>query len=407
MVFILGGVQSDFARHLAREGMGLDGLVGEMVDQVSAHARIEVSEIEAIHVGNAFGELFTGQAQMGALPATARPVLWGVPASRHEAACASGSIAILSAMRDIDAGVYDCVLVVGVEQERNVSGDVGAKHMGAAAWVGHEGESARYVWPHMFSRIADAYAERWGLQHDHLVAIAKKNLANARKNPLAQTRTWEWTDSTFGDDKLNAVVEGRLRRYDCAQVTDGAAAIVLASPAFARRHAERVGVKSPRITGWGHRTAALGLDAKLARHTDKTQLLVPHLAQAFSDALRRAEVPNVHALSGIEVHDCFTITEYMAVEHVGLAAPGEAYKFIEAPTLPINPSGGLIGGGHPVGATGVRMLVDAMKQVTGTAGDTQVAGASTFATLNIGGSATTAVAFVVESPDANGTALSG
>ncbi|CAN5917586.1 acetyl-CoA acetyltransferase [soil metagenome] len=399
MVFILGGVQSDFARHLAREGTGLDGLVGEMVDQVCAHARVDVADIDAIHVGNAFGELFTGQAQMGALPATARPALWGVPASRHEAACASGSIAVLSAMRDIEAGVYECVLVVGVEQERNVSGEIAAKHMGAAAWVGHEGEGARYVWPHMFSRIADAYAERWGLKHEHLAAIAKKNLANARKNPLAQTRSWEWTDATFGDEKLNAVVEGRLRRYDCAQVTDGAAAALLASPSFARRHADRVGTKSPRIVGWGHRTAALGLDAKLARHTDTSQLLVPHLAQAFQDALRRAAVPDVRALSGIEVHDCFTITQYPAVEHVGPTAPGEAFKEIEAPTLPVNPSGGLIGGGHPVGATGVRMLVDAMKQVTGAAGDTQVEGATRFATLNIGGSATTAVAFIVESAD--------
>ncbi|HEY4059295.1 MAG TPA: acetyl-CoA acetyltransferase [Kofleriaceae bacterium] len=400
MVFVLGGVQSDFARHLAREGTGLDALVGEMVDQVCADARIDIGEIDAIHVGNAFGELFTGQAQMGALPATARPALWGVPASRHEAACASGSIALLSAMRDIEAGVYDCVLVVGVEQERNVSGEVGAKHMGAAAWVGHEGESARYVWPHMFSRIADAYAERWGLEHAHLEMIAKKNLGNARRNPLAQTRAWEWTDATFGDDKLNAVVEGRLRRYDCAQVTDGAAAVLLASKKLAAN-------AKARISGWGHRTAALGLDAKLARHTDKSQLLVPHLAQAFSDALRRAEVPDVRSLSGVEVHDCFTITEYLAVEHIGLTAPGDAWKEIESPTLPINPSGGLIGGGHPVGATGVRMLVDALKQVTHTAGDMQVDGATKLATLNIGGSATTAVAFVVDSMDANGTSLSG
>ncbi len=101
MVFVLGGVQTDFARNWAREQTRLDRVVGEVIDDVVGAANIELSDIGAIHVGNAFGELFTGQAQMGALPATAKPALWGIPASRHEAACASGSIAILSAMADI------------------------------------------------------------------------------------------------------------------------------------------------------------------------------------------------------------------------------------------------------------------------------------------------------------------
>jgi acetyl-CoA C-acetyltransferase len=405
VVFILGGVQSDFSRHLAREGLGVDQLVGEVIDSVLERSKLEASQIGSIHVGNAFGELFTGQAHLGAMPATARASLWGIPASRHEAACASGSIAALSAMTDIESGRYDCVLVLGVEQERNVPGDVGAKHMGAAAWVGHEGEGARYLWPHMFSKIADAYAERWGLDHAHLVAIAKKNLGNAKANPLAQTRAWSWTDATLGDDDPNnAIVEGRLRRYDCAQVTDGAAAVILASPRFAAEHANKLGIsldRIARIRGWGHRTAALGLEAKLARHTDRNAPLLPHLRQAFTDALGRAQLPDASALSAIEVHDCFTITEYMVMDHLGLGAPGEAWKAIEHGTherrgsLPINPSGGLIGGGHPVGATGVRMLVDAAAQATGRAGDMQIDDAKNVATLNIGGSGTTIVSFVV------------
>ena len=391
MVLVLGGVQTDFSRNWAREGTRLDQVVDRVIDDVLARADVDLAEIDAIHVGNAFGELFTGQAHMGALPATAKPELWGVPASRHEAACASGSIAILSAMSDIEAGRYHCVLVLGIEQERNVPGDVGARHMGAAAWVGHEGETARYLWPHMFSRIADAYDERWGLRREHLVAIAKKNLGAARTNPLAQTRGWTWTDVTLSDDDpANGVVEGRLRRYDCAQVTDGCAAAILASPAFASRK----GARGPRIRGWGHRTAGLGLDAKLARHTDRAKPLLPHLAQTVSDALARAQLADVRALDGIEVHDCFSITEYMVIDHLGLTPPGEAWREVERPTVPINPSGGLIGGGHPVGATGVRMLVDAAQQVSGTAAN-QVDGAKTFATLNIGGSGTTAVCFVV------------
>ncbi len=405
MVFVLAGTQTDFARHLARDGASLGTLVGESIDATLAAAQLDASAIEAIHVGNAFGELFTGQAQLGAMPATMRDALWGAPATRHEAACASGSVAVLAAMADLEAGRYDCVLVVGVEQERNVPGELAARHMGAAAWIGHEAEAARYVWPHLFSRIADAYEERWGLRREHLVAIARKNLGNARDNPLAQTRAWSWTDATLAaDDPSNGVVEGRLHRYDCAQVTDGAAAVILASPAFAHAHARRTGIPLAKISGWGHRTVGLGLEAKLARHVDPAQPLFPQLRQTVADALRRAELPGVQALDGVEVHDCFTITEYLAIDHLGLTAPGDSWKAIEAGTharggtLPINPSGGLIGGGHPVGATGVRMVVDAAHQVTGGAGACQVEGAHTFATLNIGGSGTTAVCLIVAAP---------
>ncbi len=400
-VFVLGGAQTDFSRHLSREGTGLDAITGEIVDRTLEAAKLDVKAVRAIHVGNAFGELFTGQAQLGAMPATARPLLSGLPASRHEAACASGSIAILAAMADIEAGRYECVLVLGIEQERNVPGELAARHLGSAAWVGHEGETARYVWPHMFSRIGDAIDERWGLSADHLTAIAKKNLGNARVNPLAQTRAWSWDPGTFGDATANPLVEGRLRRYDCAQITDGAAGVVLASESFARAHARQTGTALARIAGWGHRTAALSLDAKLVRATDRTQVLMPHLAQTVTDALRRAELPGVLALDGVEVHDCFTVTEYLAIDHLGVTAPGDAWKAIESGMLekdgelPINPSGGLIGGGHPVGATGVRMLVDASHQVTGTAGPCQIDGASAFGTLNIGGSGTTAVCLIV------------
>jgi len=396
-VFVLGGAQTDFSRHFAREGVGLETITGEIIDRTLEAARLDAKQIEAIHVGNAFGELFTGQAQLGAMAATARPLFTGVPAARHEAACASGSVAILAAMAEIEAGRYDCVLVLGIEQERNVPGEVAARHLGAAAWVGHEGETARYMWPHMFSRIGDAYEERWGLRAEHLTAIAKKNLANARVNPLAQTRAWSWDAGTFADATANPPVEGRLRRYDCAQVTDGAAGVVLVS----EKRARRAGRTLARITGWGHHTAGLGLESKLARATDRAQVLMPHLAQTVTDALRRAELPGVLALDGVEVHDCFTVTEYLAIDHLGVTAPGDAWKAIESGMLektgelPINPSGGLIGGGHPVGATGVRMLVDAAHQVTGVAGPCQIDGATTFGTLNIGGSGTTAVCLIV------------
>jgi acetyl-CoA C-acetyltransferase len=398
-VWIAGSYQSDYARNYAREGLEISDMVAEAVAGTLAAADLTAEDIEAIHVGNAFGQLFTGQGQLGAMPATVEPLLWGKPAARHEAACASGSIAVLSAMADIEAGRYDCVLVIGIEQERNVPGTEAPRHLGAAAWLGHEGQAATFMWPYMFSQLADEYDRRYGLDDQHLRAIAELNMRNAKDNPLAQTRAWTFTGDSFAaDDVANPVVEGRLRRTDCSQVTDGTAGVVLVS---GRYLADRLGGRrAARIAGWGHGTAGLALQPKLDRSHDQPYVF-PHVRQVVADAFRRAGVQDVSELDGIETHDCFSMSEYMAIDHFGITEPGASWKAIENGDLerdgliPVNPSGGLIGVGHPVGASGVRMLHDATRQVTGRAGDCQVAGASTFATLNIGGSLTTTVSFVV------------
>ncbi|MEJ7634147.1 acetyl-CoA acetyltransferase [Aeromicrobium sp.] len=399
-IWVLGGHQTDFARNLTREGKDFSDLFGEVVDHTLEAAGVGGVDIGVIHVGNAFGQLFTGQGHLGAMPATVRPDLWGTPSSRHEAACASGSIAVLAAMSDLQAGHYESSLVIGAELERTVPGDAAAAHLGAAAWVGHEGHDARFVWPHMFSEIAAEYDRRYGLDEVHLRGIANLNFANARRNPLAQTRGWDVGDlvgQIGADDATNPVVDGTLRRYDCSQVTDGAAGVVLVTDAYLRRHPGARAIAL--LQGWGHRTVGLGLDQKLQRDADNPYVL-PHVRDAVHDAFGRAGV-TLDDLDGLETHDCFTPSEYLAIDHIGLTGPGESWKAIEDGSiaaggrLPINPSGGLIGGGHPVGATGVRMLLDASKQVSGTAGDCQVEGARTFGTLNIGGSTTTTVSFVV------------
>ena len=240
-VWVLGGYQSDFARHLTREGRDIADLTGEVVDATLESAGLDGAQVDVVHVGNAFGQLFTGQGHLGAMPASVRPDLWGIPSSRHEAACASGGIAVLSAMADLRAGNYDCALVLGLELEKTVPGDQAAGYLGAAAWIGHEGEGATFIWPFMFSELAQEYDRRYGLDETHLHAIAALNLANARKNPNAQTRDWTVPDllSELGsDDAVNPVVEGRMRRFDCSQVTDGGAGVVLVSDAWRRAHPE-------------------------------------------------------------------------------------------------------------------------------------------------------------------------
>src|SRR6056297_194964 len=174
-LWILGGHQTDFSRNFTREGHDISVLVDEIVEHTLADAGVSATDIEVIHVGNAFGQLFTGQGHLGAMPATMNPDLWGVPSARHEAACASGSIATLSAMADLEAGRYGCALVVGAELERVVSGDLAAQHLGAAAWIGHEGEEATYMWPFMFSELAREYDRRYGIDENHLHAISELN----------------------------------------------------------------------------------------------------------------------------------------------------------------------------------------------------------------------------------------
>lgn len=400
MTTILGGYQSDFAVRLAREGQDLSDLMREVVEGTLASADLEPAQIESIHVGNAFGQLYTGQGHLGAMPATVVDGLWGVPAMRHEAACASASIATLSAMAEIEAGRYDVVLVVGAEQEKTMPGDQAAQVQAAAAWVGHETDGNDPIWPAMFERIAAEYDRRYGIDEVHLRAIGELNHANARANPRAQTRDWRLGPEAFGpDDEANPIVSGRLRRNDCCQITDGGAGVVLVSDRWLAEHGrQREGV---RIAGWGHRTVGLPLTQKLERSRDDT-FVMPHVRGAIEDAWKRAGIAGVDAIDGIETHDCMTSSEYMAIDHFGLTPPGESWRAIESGQLertganPVNASGGLIGGGHPVGATGVRMLVDAARQVRGEAEDMQIEGARRLQTLNIGGSTATTVSFVVE-----------
>jgi acetyl-CoA C-acetyltransferase len=181
--------------------------------------------------------------------------------------------------------------------------------------------------------------------------------------------------------------------------------VFLASSRFAERYMQRASGSMRDlavIRGWGHRTATMRLSDKFAQSKDQPYAL-PHLRGAITDAFGRAGVSGVGQIDVIETHDCFAITEYAAIDHFGITAPGQSWRAVEDGSIeargriPINPSGGLIGLGHPVGATGVRMMLDAWKQVAGRAAEYQVERAKTVATMNLGGSATSVVSFVVGS----------
>lgn len=405
-IYILGGSQTDFARNWQREGLGIYDMFAEALQQAVENASIEPAQIEVGHVGNFVGELFARQGLLGGFFGHVYPELASLPTSRHEAACASGSIALLSAMRDIEAGHYEVAAVLGLELMRNVDGKTGAEYLGTAAWQGKEAttEECDFPWPHMFDRLTQEYDHRYGIREEHLNRIAEINFGNAKNNIRAQTRNWQFPEGAFSsDNELNPVIEGRVRKQDCGQITDGGACIIIANEAQARQHAAKLGISLadiPRIKGWGHRSAPLLLSRKLELSADQP-LVFPHAHATLLEAAQRAGFAGAAQLDGLETHDCFTMTEYMAIDHAGLTAPGESWKAIEEGRIsrdgnfPINPSGGLIGLGHPVGATGVRMVLDCARQVTGRAGDYQIPKAENMMTFNVGGSTTTCVSFVV------------
>lgn len=407
-VFILGGHQTDFARHWTREQLGLIDLIDEAVSNALTDARVAATEIGSIHVGNFAGERFADQGHLGGLVVEACRELEGRPSARHEAACASGSVAIMAARAELLAGLHEVALVVGVELMRNVAGRLAAQHLAPAAWAPSETEGVAFLWPQVFSDLADTYERRYGLDRAHLVALAQQAFTNAKRNPKAQTRKWEIDPANFSeDDDANPVIAGRVRRHDCSQITDGAVGLVLASEAYARSWAARQGLALadiPRIDGVGHRTARISFAGKLADSEDQPYVF-PEVQRCIADALASAGLDSWRGVDLVETHDCFTSTFYMAIDHFGLTPPGQSFRAIEDGTIafggacPFNPSGGLIGLGHPVGATGVRMLLDASRQVSGRGAECQVVGARRAATLNIGGSATTSVCFVITRGD--------
>jgi acetyl-CoA C-acetyltransferase len=403
-VYVLGGYQTDFARNWTKEKKHFSALMRESVLGALSTCQIDPEEIESAHVGNFAAELYCMQGHLGAFFTEVHPAFSGLPTGRHEAACASGSIALLAASAEIEAGRYDLQAVVGIEQMKTVSPDQGGAYLGTAAWYDQEAEGIDFPFPKLFGRLGDEYDKRYGLKDEHLAEISKINYGNAKLNANAQTRTWYMNkEHALCRTDDNAQIGGRIRIADCSQVTDGAVCVFLASREYAEKYAERTGQKLsdiPQIKGWGHNTARLRFQDKVVESKDDRYVL-PHVRSTVTSAMKRAGIADVSGIDGIETHDCFTTSEYMAIDHFGITEPGESWKAVEEGKLeidgeiPINPSGGLIGAGHPVGATGVRQLLDSYLQVTNQAGAYQVEGAKTFQTLNIGGSGTTSVSFVV------------
>lgn len=410
-VYILGGAQTDFERNWKKEGKNMVALLKEAVADGFADANITLDDVRELNkenrvacfVGNFIAEKYTEQGHLGPFLTEVDPAFYGVPSARYEAACASSSVALDAAQTKIMAGEYDVAIVVGWELMKTVDSTLGGDFLGRAAYYEKEGKGIDLPFPKLFGRLADETLKKYPeldekRYMDALARISVVNYENAKRNPLAQTRKWFMSfeqASTRGTD-TNPLVGGKLAVSDCSQVTDGAAVVVLCSEKFIKER----GIKDkPIIKGYGHRVAPMLFDKKMADNAN-SEYILPWTRQAVLDAYRRSGL-TVDDIDCFETHDCFTSSEYAAISSFGITVPGKEYEAIENGTIafggskPINASGGLIGCGHPVGASGARMFLDLYKQVTGQAGAYQVDNVRNAMMLNIGGSATTNYVYIV------------
>ncbi len=410
-VYLLGGAQTDFERNWKKEGKGMVALLKEAMADGLNHAGLTFDDIWELNsenriacfVGNFIAEKFTDQGHLGALLTEVDKAFYGVPSARYEAACASSSVAIDAAATKIRSGDYDVAIVVGWELMKTVDSHIGGDYLGRAAYYEKEGKGIDLPFPKLFGRLADETLKKYPeldekRYMDALARISVINYGNAKRNPLAKTRKWfmSYDQASTRGTETNPFVGGRLAVSDCSPVTDGAAVVMLCSEEYLK---ERGYKNKPIIKGFGHRTAPMLFDEKM-KENEGSEYTLPWTRQAVLDAYKRSGL-SVDDIDLFETHDCFTSSEYAAISAFGLTEPGKEYEAVESGLIafdgnkPINPSGGLIGCGHPVGASGARMFLDLYKQVTGTAGGYQVKGAKNGLMLNIGGSATTNYVFVV------------
>ena len=214
-VYILGGYQTDFARNWQKEGKHIMALMREASLGALQSTQVAPDEIDVAHVGNFAGELYCMQGHLGAFVVDVDPAFRGLPTSRHEAACASGSIAALCAAAEIEAGRYDVALVLGVEQMKTVNSKVGGDFLGTAAWYEREAKGVDFPFPKLFGRLGDEYERRYGLKDEHLAGISAINYENAKLNPNSQTRNWFMSyEHACYRGKDNPNIGGRIKLTD-------------------------------------------------------------------------------------------------------------------------------------------------------------------------------------------------
>ncbi len=369
------------------EDRTVEDLICEVAAEALVHAALEPKDVDAIYVGQ-FNGGFVRQEFPASLVLGLDPAMRFKPATRVENACATGSAAIHQGLHMIAAKRARRALVIGVEKMSEVPGDVVAETLIKCAYLKEEG-TIEGGFTGIFGRIAQSYFQKYGDQSDALARIAAKNHRNGAANPLAQLRKDLGYEFCRAEGDKNPFVAGPLKRTDCALVSDGAAALVLADADTAETAPQAIGFRA-------------------AEHVNDFFPMSKRDVVAFegcAEAWRRARHTagiEMFDLDLVETHDCFTIAELLEYEAMGLAPAGRGGTVVtegvseRGGRLPVNPSGGLKSKGHPIGATGVSMHALACMQLAGTAGDVQIKDAELAGIFNMGGAAVANYVSVLE-----------
>jgi len=362
----------------------LRSLAVEAGEKCLKNGHVSPSQVEAFYLGNFAGPSFTGQNHLAPYISTALGIR-DVPATRFEAACASSGSAFFHAFSAVASGLYDCVMVAGVEK---MTSQPTARVTEILAGAGDcAGEiKAGSTFPSLFAMIARRHMYQFDTTREQLAAVAVKNHANGALNPDAHMRK-----VITIEEALNArPVAEPLGLYDCSLISDGAAAVILAPVERARDFTG----KPVRILGVAQASDFVALDQK------------PDIT-TFS-AVRRA-AQKAYEMAGVgprdiqfaELHDCFTIAEIVALEDLGFVERGLGGPWTESGATartgekPINVSGGLKSKGHPVGATGVAQICDLFAQIRCEAGEMQLKRNALGLAQNLGGSGATCVVSIL------------
>ncbi|KAA0236270.1 MAG: thiolase family protein [Actinobacteria bacterium] len=396
---IVAGVgMTPFGKHLER---GLKSIGAEAVTAALADAGIEGADLDAAYVGNAAAGLVTGQESIRGQVILRSVGLGKLPVVNVENACASASTALHQASAMVSAGLYDCVLALGVEKLYHedkkksfgaFSGAVDVEFLqafmtamqksaqaGGAKSASEGAGEKRSMFMDIYAAVARAHMDMYGTTVEQFAAVSAKNSRHGHLNPRAQFRE----ELTVSEVLAAPMIAEPLTRPMCSPIGDGAAAVVLVSEDRARD----LGISKPvRIrssvlhSGWDH-----GMDEE-----DAAGLCV-------REAYEEAGVGPAD-LSVVECHDATAPAEVLAYESLGLCSKGEGGKLVEAGDtslggrIPVNTSGGLLRKGHPVGATGIAQIVELTEQLQGRSGDRQVEGANVGLAHNGGGTIGTDVA---------------
>ena len=382
-VSIIGVGSTRFGRH---DEAAIDDLAAVAARDAIADAGIEPERIGALYLGNFVAGMLTGQEVLAGLVGEAVG-LGGVPCTKVEGACASGGIAFRHACLAVGAGLTDAAIAVGVEKMTHASNPRITESLNSAMDNRADAPSG-LTFPGLFGMAYRLHAERYGTTRDQVSSVVVKNKSNGLSNPLAQMGA----SLTVDDVRESKPIADPLRIYDCCPASDGAAAVVVVARDIARGNDDAIDVRASVQTSGS---------ARIAGHPDLCSFdaTVNAAALAFEDAGLGAK-----DLDFVELHDCFSIAEIIDSEDLGIVPRGEGGAWAgEGRTaldgdMPINTSGGLLAKGHPVGATGLSQLYEAVHQLRGDHPN-QVRGARFGLTHNLGGTGVACTVSILGRPD--------